>query len=59
MLQPFYQARRQGYSDDQALQVALNQLLQQKGEIPWVTSTRPTALAHPRFWAGYRLMGAL
>ncbi|GAB4188544.1 MAG: hypothetical protein Tsb002_14910 [Wenzhouxiangellaceae bacterium] len=59
MLQPFYQARRQGNSDDQALQVALNHLLQQKGEIPWVTSTRPTALAHPRFWAGYRLMGAL
>ena len=58
LIWPFYERRQAELSDDLALQAAIKQVLKQQGDMLWVTTNRPTALAHPRFWAGYRLMGA-
>ncbi len=58
LLQPFYQSRHTGLGNDQALREAQLGMLHSQGMELLVTQPVLTSFAHPRFWAGYRLIGA-
>lgn len=58
LVEAFYQKRQSGLADDIALQQAMLQVLNGHADRVLVTHGVATALAHPRFWAGYRLIGA-
>ncbi len=58
LMEPFYRLRYTGMSNDQALRHAQREMLNNTGMELLVTHPVATSFSHPRFWAGYRLIGA-